>query len=179
MTENLTTTKWVVGGKRAFGTQAAAEAVAGKVFAETGVIVAVEAKAVPLGKKARYAAFAAAYDKAAFAGRLAGANVRPRPMVVFEADALGQPKDGGRSFYEFEGLCGFAWVDVYPGNSSFARWLVKNKLASTKHYGGGGVSIWISAFNQSVDRKEACAQAMAKVLVSELGVKAYAGSRLD
>jgi hypothetical protein len=81
-------------------------------------------------------------------------------------------------WFEPEGLCGFAWVKVTPGNSSFAKWLLKQKIVSGGAY-GGGVDIWVSAFGQSYERKDAYAQAMAKVLVEELGIKAYAQSRLD
>ena len=89
----------------------------------------------------------------------------------------GVPGEAPKEYYEPEGMCGFAWVKIRPGNSSFAKWLVKNKLARSAY--GGGVDIWISGFNQSVERKEACARAMAEVLRNELGVNAYADSRLD
>ena len=46
-----------------------------------------------------------------------------------------------------EGVCGFAWVKVSPGNSSFAKWLVKNKMARKGYY--GGVEINISDFRRS------------------------------
>lgn len=129
-------------------------------------------------RKARYAKFEAVYNKAVEAGRAAGEAKVPQPMVVVEANGLSnEPKPGGQSWFCGEGACGFAWVKVSPGNSSFAKWLVKNKLARKSYY--GGVEINISAFNQSVERKEACAAAMAKVLSAELGVTAYADSRLD
>jgi hypothetical protein len=126
----------------------------------------------------KHAVFSAAYDKAAAAGREAGQKAVPVPMTVYEAEALsGAPKAGGQSWYCSEGACGFAWVTVHPGNCSFARWLRKNGLGQTAY--GGGTMIWVSAFGQSIARKEACACAMAKVLTEELGIKAYAGSRLD
>ncbi|HVG51646.1 MAG TPA: hypothetical protein VM867_08440 [Xanthobacteraceae bacterium] len=127
-------------------------------------------------RKANGAKFEAAYNKAAAAGKAAGEAVVPRPMVVQQRAGV----FGGavvQDWFESEGLCGFAWVNVSPGNSPFANWLKKNKLARKAY--AGGVDIWISAFGQSSERKEACARAMAKVLVDELGVSAYADSRLD
>ena len=119
----------------------------------------------------------ALFSKARAAGLAAGAAAVPVAMIVSEADGLSSaPKPGGKSWYVAEGACGFAWVNVKPGNSPFANWLKKNDLASKSYY--GGVDIWISDFNQSIARKEACASAMAKVL-SEAGIKAYSMSRLD
>lgn len=129
---------------------------------------------------ARYAEFAAAYAKARAAGVAAGTAVTPRPMVIGQAKSLFSNEidyTKGPMYVCDEGVCGFAWVTIFPGGSSFAKWLIKNKYGRAAY--GGGVQIWISAFNQSMTRKEACANAMAKVFVEELGVKAYAGSRLD
>jgi hypothetical protein len=129
-------------------------------------------------RKVRYAKFEAVYAAAAAAGRKAGEAASPVPMVVSEADGLSnRPAPGGKSWHVPEGACGFAWVTVSPGNCSFARWLAKQKLARKGYY--GGMEIWVSAFGQSVERKEACAAAMAATFQSELGVTAYAGSRLD
>ena len=76
--------------------------------------------------------------------------------------------------------CGFAWVDVYVDrtNSKQAKELIaagfrkdyKPKCLSMWNPGGLGV--------QNVDIKEAGADAMATYLQA-LGLKAYAGSRLD
>lgn len=136
--------------------------------------IAAETKA----RRERYIQFAASLANAWQAGLDAGQRAIPTPMVVYEADVItGQKPLGGKEWYVPEGACGFAWVTITPGNSSFAKWLVKNNHARKAY--GGGVQIWISNFNQSIARKEACANAMAKVLCEELGVKAYAGSRLD
>jgi hypothetical protein len=126
----------------------------------------------------KYAKFELAYNKAAVAGKAAGEYAVPEPMIVVQhADPTNDRSAPVKAWHVPDGPCGFAWVNVRPGNSSFARWLVKNKLARPAYH--GGVDIWISAFNQSVTRKEACANAMAEVLRTELGVRAYAGSRLD
>lgn len=129
-------------------------------------------------RTARYAKFEAAYAKAVTAGKAAGEAAKPATMVVTQhANPLNDNSPAVQQWVEPEGVCGFAWVNVTPGNSSFAKWLVKNKVARKAYY--GGVDIWVSAFGQSMERKEACASAMAKVLVEELGVKAYANSRMD
>jgi hypothetical protein len=108
------------------------------------------------------------YQKAQEAGNAAAAAMTPTPMVVV-----------GNNFREvvYDGACGFAWVNVKPGTSKFARWLKAKGYARPDSY-YGGVCIWVSQFNQSVERKEAYARAMAHVF-SEAGIKAYAASRLD
>lgn len=129
-------------------------------------------------RKARYAKFETVYDKAVIAGREAGEKAAPTPMIVAQhANPLDESSPVTQAWRVNGGVCGFAWVSVSPGNSSFARWLVKNKLARKGYY--GGVEINVSAFGQSMERKEACANAMAAVLKAELGVKAYASSRMD
>lgn len=120
------------------------------------------------------------WDKAWQAGVDAANAAVPTPMVV---TSHSNPLDDGspveNSWYVPEGVCGFAWVIVKPGNSKFANWLKKHKLARPDHY-YGGVNIWISDYGQSYTRKEAHAYAMAKVLSEETGMeKIWAGSRLD
>jgi hypothetical protein len=156
-----------------FGKLSVGAVLASKVeYASLREKIAAEGKA----RKAKYAAFEAAYAKAAAAGMAAGEAAKPRAMMVVEhSDA--NPLVPKRMWHEPEGMCGFAWVNVSPGNSPFANWLKKNKLARKAY--GGGVDLWVSAHGQSVERKEAHAYAMAEVLRNELGVKAYASSRLD
>ena len=74
-------------------------------------------------------------------------------------------------------VCGFAWVNIKPGNSAFARWMKEQNLARTDSY-FGGVSMSVSDFNQSVSLKETFAYAFARVL-NENGIQAFAHSRLD
>ena len=119
----------------------------------------------------RYAQFQELFTKAGEAGMLAGKQAIPEPMIV-KYRAMGEP----RLDFISEGMCGFAWVTVRPGNCSFANWLKKKGYASKAYK--GGVSIWISQFGQSITRKEAYARAVADVL-QEAGVNAIAGSRLD
>ena len=80
--------------------------------------------------------------------------------------------------------CGFAWINVKPGNCSFAIWLKKTKGASAAH--GGGVQLWVSKFGQSHSKKKAYARAFADKLENELilsqiapNMTVYPGSRLD
>lgn len=75
-----------------------------------------------------------------------------------------------------DGLCGFAWITVRPGTTSFARWLAKHKKASRGYY--GGMELWVHQFDQSYEKKLAYAQAFAETLVMS-GVKATHGGRLD
>lgn len=113
--------------------------------------------------------WAALWADAAAAGKAAGDAAVPDPMVVTTGD-------GAKSWYVSEGPCGFAWVNVKPGTSAFARWLVKAGLARKSYY--GGVDVWVSDYGQSIARKEAAARAIARVL-SDAGITAYAQSRLD
>ena len=84
-------------------------------------------------------------------------------------------KLGGRDQY----ACGFAWVTVYErGNTKLGRAL---KEAGFRPAYGGGMQLWNPSGLgvQNVDTLEAGAEAAAKFLEQMLGVKAYAGSRLD
>jgi len=106
------------------------------------------------------------WDEAVTAGRTAGENETPIPMVV----------SGGYAPV-LDGVCGFAWVSVKPATSAFAKWLKKNELARRDSY-EGGLRISVFEYNQSMGRKQAHATAMAEVLRS-YGFSAYAGSRMD
>lgn len=104
------------------------------------------------------------------AGQEAAKNCKPAAMIL--TDDKGNDID-----YVAEGVCGFAWVNIKPGNSPLANFMKKNNLARSDSY-YGGVTIWVSAYNQSMQRKEAYASAYAKVL-RDAGFKAYAYSRMD
>lgn len=119
--------------------------------------------------KPKEAAFLKLYDEANASGYAAAQAVTPEVMRVVNTQT-------GQVWVENEGMCGFAWVTVRPGNSPFANWLKKQKLGRTAY--GGGVCIWISAHGQSVDRKTAHARAMSRVLEAA-GIQATSGSRLD
>lgn len=117
----------------------------------------------------RYAGFRAMLDEALAAGNAAGSAITPSTMYIRDTRT-------GQTWAESDGPCGFAWVTVYnQGNTSFGRWFLKN--GARKRY-TGGLEFWIHGFNQSVERKEACAYAMARVFQAH-GIQAYAESRLD
>jgi len=82
---------------------------------------------------------------------------------------------GGKDNYP----CGFAWVTVFEkGSTKLGRAL--KSIGFSKAY-SGGLQLWNPSGLpvQNVDVKEAGATEYAKVLCDELGVKAFAGSRLD
>jgi hypothetical protein len=121
--------------------------------------------------------FNALVTKAHAAGMAAGDAAQPTAMVVSEhANALDDASPVRKQWYVADGVCGFAWVTIRPGTSSFARWMVKHGHARKAY--GGGISTWVSQFGQSMQRKQAYAAAFAKVL-SEAGINAYADSRMD
>jgi hypothetical protein len=117
------------------------------------------------------------YDKARQAGIDAGTLALPTPMVVEQhSNMLNDKSPVVQSWTVSEGCCGFAYVTIFPGNCSFANWLKKNDLGCKAYQ--GGCQIWVHDFNQSMERKEKYAYAFAQVL-TEHGIKAYAGSRMD
>jgi hypothetical protein len=103
-----------------------------------------------------------------------------RAMVVYEADVLsGKAKEGGKQWYVADGVCGFAWVSVYGlRGKARARFLARGFDAHSFGGDGRGIGLWISDFNQSMQKKEAFAAAYAAVL-RNAGYKAYSGSRMD
>ena len=136
----------------------------------------VEGKAIE--RDERYEKFKTVYEEACRLGVEAGNAHTPTPMVVqAHSDMMDDSSPVEQEWHVPSGVCGFAWVTIRPGNCSFARWLTKNKHARKAY--GGGVQIWISSFGQSMEKKEKCARAMSEHIRKELGVSAYAGSRMD
>jgi hypothetical protein len=121
----------------------------------------------------------ALYDSAHQAGMKAVVNLQVVPMIVGEETNLfsGKIDYNKPTYFVEDGVCGFAWVNVKPGNSKFANWLKKNELARSDSY-YGGVTVWVSAFNQSMQKKEAYARGFAEVL-RNAGINAYSQSRMD
>ena len=75
--------------------------------------------------------------------------------------------------------CGFAWVTVHEkGSTKLGRALLK--LGFNRAY-GGGLQWWnpSGSFTQAITAKEVGADAAAQVLRANLGIDAYAGSRMD
>ena len=123
----------------------------------------------------------AVFAEAHKAGMEAGNTVAVTPMVVNTHESppvLGPTPIIARSIVS-DGVCGFAWVTVRPGNCSFAKWLVEQKLARPSGYSGGtGVKIWVHEFNQSLTRKEAFATAFSAVL-NKYNINSVWGSNID
>lgn len=116
------------------------------------------------------------YDKADKAGREAVEQADIRPMVVnAHTNVLDDTSTIKESYYVADGPCGFASIE-FPANTSWARWCKKNNIGN-KHT-GTGYYIWVSEYNQSLQKKEKYASAFAKVL-NGYGIKAYSSSRMD
>ena len=109
----------------------------------------------------------------------AGINSEPIPMIVGDAKGLlSNEIDYTKKVYHVsEGVCGFAWVNIKPANSKFAKYLREIGVARKDSY-RGGISMSVFEFGQSLTRKEAYADAYASTL-REYGIKAYAESRMD
>ena len=120
--------------------------------------------------------FAALAKKANEAGVAAVAALQVVPMVVQERAS---PMDDGspvvKEYFVADGVCGFAGI-AFPGVGPFAKY-AKQYLGARKGY-PKGLYISVSAYNQSLQKKEAYAGAYAAVL-REAGVKAYMESRMD
>ena len=117
-------------------------------------------------------------SEAKMAGIDSGNEAQPTPMIVgTPTTPLGNDIDPNKTTYFVAGgVCGFAWVNIRPGNSSFARPAVKLGVAIKSYY--GGVEIWIDGHGQSLERKTKHANAFAEVL-QQHGINAYANSRID
>jgi hypothetical protein len=94
--------------------------------------------------------------------------------------AIQASKDEYQKWGGDRGCCGFAWVEVYVDrtNSKQAQELIK--AGFRKDYKPKCLSMWNPGGLpvQNIDIKEAGAYAYANYLTA-LGLKAYAGSRLD
>jgi len=101
-------------------------------------------------------------------GEYSAMNCTPSPMRV---------SGGGAEYIVNEGVCGFAWINIKPGTSRFAKYLKAKEIARKDSY-YGGVSIWVHYFGQSYERKMAYARAFATVL-QQHDIKAQAMGRLD
>ena len=120
-----------------------------------------EAKAEKKAREEHYSYF---WEQAHTEAMNAALAHTPTPMVV--ESHVNQMDDGSpvdQRWFVGEGMCGFAWVNVKPGNHSFANWLKAHGLGKRDSY-YGGVTIWVSDFNQSVERKEKYARTLANHL---------------
>lgn len=110
------------------------------------------------------------YTQADAAGRAAVQSAAIRPMIVTDERT-------GKQWYEGDGVCGFAWIKIRPARGKFVNWCKKNNIGRTDSF-EGGYMIWVSDYNQSMQKKETYARAFAKVL-QDNGIKAYGMSRMD
>ena len=128
-------------------------------------------------RQERYRKFEVVWAAAVTEGNKAAAEVVPPTMIVSQhADQLDDGSPIVNQWTVPEGPCGFAEIRLCKGNTSFAHWAKKN-AGFRKHY-YGGLSHWVSAFGQSMVRKEAFARAAARVLKAN-GIDAYSSSRMD
>lgn len=115
------------------------------------------------------------YIAAHEAGMAAVEKAQVAPMIV---QAHANPMDDNspvvKSYFVEDGVCGFASVIVK--NIKFANFLKKNNIGR-KNW-STGYAINVSAFNQSLQKKEAYAYAFASVLKSN-DIDAYVDSRMD
>ena len=98
-------------------------------------------------------------------------------------EAAIQARTAAKAFYAQHGehdACGFAWVDVYGVRSNSRLGKTLQSFGFRKSY-TGSLQLWnpCGSMTQSISIKEAGAEAYAEVLTRKLGIKAYAGSRLD
>ena len=114
------------------------------------------------------------------AGMAAGSAKVATPMTLVESDLFDNPI--GKTYYVPEGPCGFAWVVTHEhGNGKFVKYLKSisdGMSVGNKYYYGGYYVKWVGEFGQSIEKKEAYADAYAAIL-KDYGIKAYSGSRLD
>jgi hypothetical protein len=98
-------------------------------------------------------------------------------------EAAIQARTAAKAFYAQHGdrdACGFAWVDVWGVRSNSRLGKTLQSFGFRKSY-TGSLQLWspCGSPTQSISIKEAGAEAYARVLTEKLGIKAYAGSRLD
>ena len=94
-----------------------------------------------------------------------------------------EAKKAAQDFYNKHGdrdACGFAWVNVYGVRSNSRLGKTLQTFGFRKDY-TGSLQLWnpSKAGVQSISILEAGAEAYARVLKEQLGVEAYAGSRMD
>ena len=118
------------------------------------------------------------FESAHEAGLKAGREVGVTPMVVgTPTELFGNEIDWNKSTYHVsDGVCGFAGVVIKPARGKFVSYLKKLGMGYKHYYGGWYFSV--REFGQSLTRKEAYAEAFAKVL-GEAGMRCYVDSRMD
>jgi hypothetical protein len=134
----------------------------------------------PSKKERKEALFLEIYEAAVKAGNAAAAAATPVPMVVSQHQNMADDNSPiEKQWYVADGVCGFGWVQIKPGNSPFANWLKKTGRGRANSYAGG---IYVSSplRTQSMARNEAWAMGFAKVIGQIIeGIRVYAQSRID
>ena len=117
-------------------------------------------------------------ERAHLMGMDAGRDASVTPMVVGSPSTpFGSDIDYYKKTYFVEsGVCGFAGVVIKPARGKFVSYLKSLGKGHSHYYGGFYVPV--REFGQSMTRKEAYADAFAKVL-SEEGMRCYVDSRMD
>ena len=98
-------------------------------------------------------------------------------------EAAIQARTAAKAYYDTHGdhdACGFAWVNVWGVRSNSRLGKTLQSYGFRKDY-SGSLQLWnpSGSATQSINIKEAGAEAYARVITQRLGIKAYAGSRLD
>jgi hypothetical protein len=121
--------------------------------------------------------FAQIFEEARIAGEQAMAECHPTPMIVQEhASMIDDTSPVVDEYFVSGGVCGFAWINIRPGNCPAANYAKKHLGAGKDYY--GGTSIWVHEGGQSMERKESYAHAYADVLQKN-GIDAHTMSRID
>jgi hypothetical protein len=111
-------------------------------------------------------------------GMDAGNAASPTPMVVGSPSSpFGNDVDPNQPQYLVsDGVCGFAWIHFPKANGPAVKYMKANGIGRRPY--GKGWDIPVRAFGQSMQRKEAYANAYAKVL-NDAGIDCFAQSRMD
>jgi hypothetical protein len=124
-------------------------------------------------------------DRAHEAGMKAVEGAKIVPMIVgAEAGFMSGRIDYTQPVeYVADGVCGFAWICVYPeykGNTKLGKQerFVLEKFGFWKNDYEKCYQLSVRDFNQSLQKKEVYARACAEVFRAE-GINAYARSRID
>ena len=120
------------------------------------------------------------YDACDVAGKANVEGFTPDTMIVQQHENMADDNSSVVKEYVVpDGPCGFAWVNIKPGNNAFCRWLKANDLGRTDSY-YGGVTVWVSDYNQSMQKKEKYADGFVNKLKELMpNLKAYSMSRMD
>ena len=136
-------------------------------------------------KQAQSELFEAIFSLACLEAQEAGRKAVCTPMVVTQHENMADDASPAeKQWYVADGVCGFAWVNVYPGNCPFANWLKATKRGEHDSYYGGvsvngiGYRDERGNWSQSMTRNEAYCHAFAVVL-NQKGINAHARSRID